>query len=209
MIRIIGSAVPCPELPPGTMLRLLTGPPGADRGSLRPSTRWHLMRLAAALAGTAGDLHEGPGGPIGIGPWSALGMSVAYAGRFALVGVTCHGRIGVDLVDAVAPPEWREVAALYLGTVPPDSGAFVRAWAAHEAGLKCRGHRLTEHPRAPADHGLWTYAVGGPSGLVGAVCLCPDRMLSPPAIPRDGPTGRPDASAGAGHGPRAWAGGRG
>lgn len=166
MVWITGGArviavtdIPCPAIPEGVRLRLLSGPSGAVRRDLRAETRRQLSVLASSLTDGEGSLRETVRGPVGCGAWQDFGMSLAYADHRALVVVARGWRVGVDLLADQQVPEWPAVAAFYLrqaadvARLPEaqQSLAYAAAWVELEAELKCLGMPLREGWRPPAD----------------------------------------------------------
>lgn len=115
---------------------------------------------------------------------AATGLSISHAPGLSLIAWRLGGAVGVDAqaVPRDAPvPDLLRTAALYLG---PDAAAtlaqqaqdafifeaFTRAWALHEARLKCAGQPLAE----------WTPALGQALAPLHAVPL----RLPPWAAPK-------------------------
>jgi 4'-phosphopantetheinyl transferase len=91
-----------------------------------------------------------------------LPFNVSHSGDLALYAFSDAGAVGVDVEVARRPVDEVAIAARMLGegvaqrlqTLDPDTrrGEFLRAWASHEAELKCRGVGIGEAGAAAARH---------------------------------------------------------
>lgn len=130
---------------------------------------------------------------------ATVGLSISHSAGLTLAAWHPGGAVGVD-VQAVAeapqdPAERQRLATLYLGQnfmpnqAPAQEGqaqaampliAFLEAWSAHEARLKCLGEPLQE----------WT------PGLAARLAACQVRTLTlPAALAGSGPARRVAAVA--------------
>jgi 4'-phosphopantetheinyl transferase len=135
----------------------------------------YLGAAPAELAFSEG-LH---GRPQLAGAWAGdLEFNLSHSGELALVAVTLHGPLGVD-VEALRPmPDWRELAERYF--TPEECAAlvaagadpqveFLRCWVRKEAALKSTGIGLSEEPRdvsvgvGPLAAQLWVRAALAPA----------------------------------------------
>jgi 4'-phosphopantetheinyl transferase len=81
-------------------------------------------------------------------------LSIAYEDQFAWAVISRINRVGLDVVKIAEAFEWKDTAILYLGNAttqdisikPLDQQFefFLKAWASHEARLKCLGLGLQE-----------------------------------------------------------------
>jgi 4'-phosphopantetheinyl transferase len=81
-------------------------------------------------------------------------LSIAYEDQFAWAVISRINRVGLDVVKIAEAFEWNDTAILYLGNAttqgicvkPVDQQFefFLKAWASHEARLKCLGLGLQE-----------------------------------------------------------------
>jgi 4'-phosphopantetheinyl transferase len=113
------------------------------------------------------------------------GLSISHEAGLALAAINLHGRIGVDLMrvpeldgvhdgdeliavarDYLGPAQAAALAGVAPGRRPM---AFAKAWAAHEASLKCRGLALAEWRPAPSPVALRIIELDLPAPFVGAV----------------------------------------
>jgi len=102
-----------------------------------------------------------------------LRFNLSHSGTLALYAVTAGREVGIDLevarrqIDEVAlaarvlgRDQARRLARLDPGALDLDprsrSRAFLRAWVAHEAAVKCRGTGLVIPSEGSLAAGLWT-----------------------------------------------------
>lgn len=171
---------------------LLVGVRGnGHRGEARLAIRRALREALAAMAHLPPEavvIGSGPGraptvafaAPMRI---TAPGISISHDGTLSLAAINLRGPVGVDLMLEQDIPDWRAVAADYLGpaelarlaALPPQqrAGALARAWTGREARLKCLGLQLAEwSPRCPAnDERLASLPVDLPAGYAGTVAF--------------------------------------
>jgi 4'-phosphopantetheinyl transferase len=94
-----------------------------------------------------------------------LAFNMSHSGELALYAFSDAGAVGVDVELARRPVDEVAIAARMLGedaaqklrALDPATRQreFLRAWARHEAKLKCLGVGIGEAGRAPAGHRLW------------------------------------------------------
>lgn len=81
-------------------------------------------------------------------------LSISYEDQFVWAVICSINRVGIDVVKITEAFEWKDTAILYLGkattqdiSVKPAEQQFeffLKAWASHEARLKCLGLALQE-----------------------------------------------------------------
>lgn len=152
----------------------------APQTAIRTEAR---QRVRAALRATLGELLGAataeislisqPGNPLRLAPpWAQIGLSVSHEEGLSLAAINLNGEVGIDLVGLAAPfADLEAVARDYLGpaatlalmALPPEhrTEAFARAWARHEACLKCLALPLQE----------WTPALASILGTCSAIDL--------------------------------------
>lgn len=161
----------------------------------RPEARLAIRQaLREALAGLAGVPTEAV--LIGSGPGrapavefaappriAAPGISISHDGLLSLAAINLRGPVGVDLMIEQDIPDWRAVAADYLGPaeaarlaaypVHLRAGELARAWTGREARLKCLGLQLTEwSAHCPAgDARIVSRSADLPPGYCGTVAF--------------------------------------
>ncbi|MEN6587798.1 MAG: hypothetical protein ABFE02_17290 [Sulfuricella sp.] len=99
-------------------------------------------------------LLDGPHGPVLLGAAREIGISLSYAGDWALIGLSEGRALGVDIVKIDCLPEIESLARGYLPVAvcrgvlaaPPDrrDACFAQGWAEMEASSKCLGLPLQE-----------------------------------------------------------------
>lgn len=112
----------------------------------------------------------------------AVGLSISHEAGLSVAAINLHGQIGVDLMRvpelddvedliAVARDYLGPAQAVALAGVAPGMRrmAFAKAWAAHEASLKCRGLALAEWRSAPPMAALRIATLDLPEPFIGAV----------------------------------------
>jgi 4'-phosphopantetheinyl transferase len=114
---------------------------------------------------------------------AAPGISISHDGKLSLAAINLRGPVGVDLMTEQDIPDWRVVAADYLGpaeaarlaALPPPlrSVELARAWTRREARLKCLGLQLTEwSAHCPAeDNRIVSRSVALPPGYRGTLAF--------------------------------------
>jgi 4'-phosphopantetheinyl transferase len=116
---------------------------------------------------------------------SPIGISISHENGLSLLAVNFSGPVGIDLLRIPDDPDWEAqipmLASDYLGPTlarqlnglaPPDRLAhFARAWAGHEARLKCLGLALTEWSSGldASLAGIQARPLALPAGYIGAV----------------------------------------
>jgi 4'-phosphopantetheinyl transferase len=112
-----------------------------------------------------------------------VGLSISHEAGLSLAAVNLHGAVGVDLMRVQEVADWEMVARDYLGAAVADalagtsperrSQAFVRAWTAREAGLKCQGLPLTEWTPPPPcqPEPCRNFELALPQGLIGTLAI--------------------------------------
>ncbi len=131
----------------------------SQRAQARQQVRQLLRQALADALGTTAQavpLQDVQGQGLSLAPpLDNVGLSVAHEAGLSLCGVNFQGAIGLDILrlDAV-PSDWDNLARDYLGPAQTQAlhalpcGArslgFAKAWAHHEAALKCLGLGLTE-----------------------------------------------------------------
>lgn len=129
------------------------------RNRTRQEVRLVLRQILAAWSGLPPDrlpLIETPRGPVWEGKLAghSLDISLSYSGHESWIGIRRAGAIGLDVMLLEYPAEIQPVARLYLGPTAWDdicnstdpASAFILAWTAMEARLKCFKQPLTEWP---------------------------------------------------------------
>jgi 4'-phosphopantetheinyl transferase len=114
-----------------------------SRGVLRSLLGRYLDRDPRALdfvLGPHGKLALAPEGPA---PATSLRFNLSHSGPLALYAVTAGREIGIDI---------EHTRARY-------TAAFLRAWVAREAAVKCRGAGLATPSQDSPAAGLWTAAL--------------------------------------------------
>jgi 4'-phosphopantetheinyl transferase len=106
-------------------------------------------------------------------------ISITHDGPWSLAAIHEHGPVGIDIMQAQAIDDWREVARDYLGpqvlaaleAVAPDARpeALARAWTEREARLKCHGKQLGEWTGEPIPADCHTLVL--PAGFAGTVAI--------------------------------------
>jgi 4'-phosphopantetheinyl transferase len=135
---------------------------GLQRADARLQIRQALIKVIAAAWGlTENEIHlHAEKGQV---PYAVVGgktlertvhLSIAHEDQYALAAICVANSIGLDVVKISDIFEWKDTAVLYLGesiaqdisTKPADQqfDIFLRAWASHEARLKCLGLGLQE-----------------------------------------------------------------
>ena len=150
--------VPCwPDLTNfrGIWLATVVTPMTPLRDSARQCVRDVLRHiLAERLACPSATFLEVPGEALRIDTagFTTIGLSVSHEPGLSLLAVRRDGPVGVDLLRLDSLPadsrERRQLAVDYLGLPLPDLALepadFARAWARHEARIKCLGMPLGE-----------------------------------------------------------------
>jgi 4'-phosphopantetheinyl transferase len=168
---------------------------GADRTSARIQVRLAVRQMLGQLLGRSPEqivLTSTPGhAPLIAVPGidSRVGLSISHEADLSLAAINLDGPIGVDLMRVPQANnndnndnDWMDLmtmardylapsCAIALAGAAPDLRriAFARAWAAHEAGLKCRGLALAEWRTMPPLPPLRIAALALPAPFVGAV----------------------------------------
>lgn len=134
-------------------------PDSPDRTVARQTIRTALQGVLGELWGCAPAnvaLPDTPGEPLRArGPNSPdWGLSVSHDQGLSVAAVNRLGPVGVDIVCESQSFDWHAVAHDYLGPhiaadiaaqpVPLQNRVFLRAWARHEACLKCVSLGLVE-----------------------------------------------------------------
>ena len=130
------------------------------------------------LAHDGSAAHNGPAGP-------DLRFNLSHSGPLVLVAVSARHEVGVDVEHARArgdgDAEELALAARVFGAAQARrlaeldrdqrAGELLRAWAMHEATLKCMGMGLGGTRRSAADppEGLWRAALNVGPGAAAAV----------------------------------------
>lgn len=120
---------------------------------------------------------------------AAWGIALSHEVGLSLFALRPAGPVGLDLLRLDAVPAARaercRLAADYLGAAALGTEAltFARAWAGHEAALKCRGLPLAEWTPGLARElqGVCRVELALPAGFVGALVwpeAAPDGALS-------------------------------
>ncbi len=156
------SALTWPDLPVkldgnGLALRRLALPAGTPRARARHLARRGLREMLASLLALPAEevtLVEGLRGPVLEGAAREIGVSLSYAGDWALIGLAEGRALGVDVVRIESLPEAEMLARLYLPATachavreaPPErrDARFAHVWAEMEACSKCLGLPLAE-----------------------------------------------------------------
>jgi 4'-phosphopantetheinyl transferase len=140
-----------------------------SRGLLRELLGRYLQLEPASLRFAVGE----HGKPALTGA-DSLPFNMSHSGELALYAVSDAGAVGVDVEVARRPVEEVAVAARMLGedvaqrlqALDPATRRreFLRAWASHEAELKCLGVGIGEPAAAPAGQRPWVVELElGPS----------------------------------------------
>jgi 4'-phosphopantetheinyl transferase len=143
-----------------------------SRGMLRALLGLYLdrdpldLRFALGPHGKPALAFEGPTRP---GPTEDLRFNLSHSGRLALVAVTSGREVGVDLEVPRHPLDELAIAERVLGSEQARhlaalnsrarARAFLRAWVAHEAVVKCLGLGLATPLEGSPPADLWTAAV--------------------------------------------------
>ncbi len=125
------------------------------------------LRFVLGPHGKPALAFEGPTRP---GPTEDLRFNLSHSGDLALVAVTSGREVGIDVeVAARGPLDELAVAARVLGDEQARrlaalnsrarARAFLRAWVAHEAVVKCLGLGLATPLEGSPPADLWTAAV--------------------------------------------------
>lgn len=144
------------RLATGVLTLVWLAAPAAWRqhGASREAVRRLLPRLPAGYG--PARLEESSRGPlIRTAPAAPpVGLSLSYAPGWTLIGIFPGGAVGVDVARVEEVPDWREVAALYLGPASlariagqaahRQARCFHREWARREALGKWAGTGLEE-----------------------------------------------------------------
>lgn len=162
-----------------------------DRPEARLAIRRALREVLAELAGVPAEavlIGSGPGrapavefaAPARI---AAPGISISHDGVLSLAAINLRGPVGVDLMIEQDIPDWRAVAADYLGPAEPSrlagypahlrAGELAQAWTRREARLKYLGLQLTEwSAHCPAgEERIASRSVALPPGYRGTVAF--------------------------------------
>jgi len=134
------------------------------------------------------ELVSAPGQPIRLArPDSPLSISVSHETGLSVLAIRRSGPVGIDLLRLPDNPDWKAqipvLARDYLGPqiaqriahLPPaeQMAHFARAWAEHEASLKCRGLPLEEWSPALVEKlsPCRVRQLVMPTGYIGAIAL--------------------------------------
>jgi 4'-phosphopantetheinyl transferase len=160
-----------------------------DRDAARRAIRQALREAIAQLYGMQSAdimIQFSPGvspavsfsGPAGARP---PGISISHDATLSLAAIHPNGAVGIDVMQVQDVDDWRAVARDYLGAAAladieaassaEQAAAFARAWAEHEARLKCHGRQLAEW----AGHTLPALCLplDLPAPFVGAIATLP------------------------------------
>jgi 4'-phosphopantetheinyl transferase len=158
----IDAGSPCAAMVPRSeplFVIAVTTPDSPDRTVARQTIRTALQGVLGELWGCAPanvTLTHTPGEPLRAqGPNSpAWGLSVSHDAGLSVAAVNRLGPVGVDIVCKSQAFDWHAVAHDYLGPAMARELAshplasknldFLRAWARHEACLKCLSLGLVE-----------------------------------------------------------------
>jgi 4'-phosphopantetheinyl transferase len=143
-----------------------------SRGMLRELLGRYLDRDPRTLRFVLGP-HGKPAlafeGPTHPGPTEDLRFNLSHSGCLALVAVTSGREVGVDVEVPRGPLDELAIAERVLGSEQARrlaalnsrarARAFLRAWVAHEAVVKCLGLGLATPLEGSPPADLWTAAV--------------------------------------------------
>jgi hypothetical protein len=130
---------------------------------------------------------QGHGKPVLLGSATArlLSFNLSHSDPLALYAFAENCDVGVDVQVGYGRVDPVTITARLLGsqearrlmTVAPAirEQEFLRAWALHEAGLKCRGTQLGGGSRARTAAGLWTAQLDVGVNVAGAVAASQPR----------------------------------
>lgn len=114
---------------------------------------------------------------------SRMSFNLSHSGELALYGFTTAGSVGVDLERAHRPVYAVAIAARIFGAAEAerlrelDPGdrerEFLRAWARHEAKLKCLGVGIGGASELDAERGPWVAELEVGPDAAGAVAMEP------------------------------------
>jgi 4'-phosphopantetheinyl transferase len=112
-----------------------------------------------------------------------MSFNLSHSGNMALYGFTTAGSVGVDLERAHRPVDEVAIAGRIFGAAEAerlrelDPGdrerEFLRAWARHEAKLKCLGVGIGGAAELDAGGGLWVAELEVGPDAAGAVAMEP------------------------------------
>jgi 4'-phosphopantetheinyl transferase len=158
----VDAGSPCAAMVPRSELLFVIAvktPDHPDRTVARQSIRTALQGVLGELWGCAPaevTLTHTPGEPLRAqGPHSPdWGLSVSHDAGLSVAAVNRLGPVGVDIVCESQAFDWDAVAHDYLGPatarqlasqpLAAQNQQFLRAWARHEASLKCLSLGLVE-----------------------------------------------------------------
>lgn len=115
------------------------------RATLRSILGKKLMRSPGKLRFSANPY----GKPYLLGDTN-LEFNVSHAGRFALIALSVHGQIGVDIEDCSRPVDFESLSQYVFTSTEQrlrlsTNEDFIRRWVAKEAVMKALGVGITEH----------------------------------------------------------------